>query len=356
MLDFVYHYTFIHYLANMIQLLENVDLTPYNTFGIKATCKYFVKITNRQEYLELLKHEAYQSYPHLILGGGSNVLFKTNYEGIVIKDELKGIEVQDQSEDFIRLKVAGGENWHQFVMFCVQHNYGGLENLSLIPGSVGAAPIQNIGAYGVEVKELIDEVTVWNTFNGEEERIAKSACNFGYRDSAFKNEWRGKYFISSVTLTLTKKNHRFNISYGAIQDTLKHLSHSEVDIQSIAQAVIHIRQSKLPDPTVIGNAGSFFKNPEISTTQFETLKRTHTQLPGYVSGDQQVKIPAGWLIEQCQWKGKRIRDAGVHTQQALVLVNYGNASGEELLSLAQHIQSSVHEKFNIMLTPEVNVI
>jgi UDP-N-acetylmuramate dehydrogenase len=340
----------------MIDLEENISLHPFNTFGIDIRAKYFVRITSKEDFQKLINTSIYKLHSSLILGGGSNVLFTKDYNGLVIKDDLKGIAIVDETPQLITIKVQAGENWHQFVMYCVKNNYGGVENLSLIPGTMGAAPMQNIGAYGIEVKEVIKEVEAIDRNNGSVRVFSNEDCRFGYRESVFKQALREKFFISSVTLTLTKNNHHLNTSYGAIQDTLKQMNVIQPTIQSVSNAVIHIRQSKLPDPLVIGNAGSFFKNPSISLHQYEELKKMHPNIPGYISENQLVKVPAGWLIEQCDWKGKRINNVGVHSQQALVLVNYGNAKGEELFQLAQRIQSSVKEKFDIDLTTEVNII
>ena len=249
-----------------------------------------------------------------------------------------------------------GEMWHDLVVYCVNHQFGGIQNLSLIPGTVGAAPIQNIGAYGVEMKEVVKEVAGINRINGDEKTFQNNECAFGYRESIFKHQLKEKFFISSVTLSLTKKNHLINTNYGAIKDTLKEMNIIEPTLKSISDAVIHIRKSKLPDPTQIGNAGSFFKNPTISLLHYQSLQKIYSNIPGYHSVNQEVKVPAGWLIEQCGWKGKRIHDIGVHAQQALVLVNYGNGNGKEILQLAMNIISSVKEKFNIILLPEVNII
>jgi UDP-N-acetylmuramate dehydrogenase len=340
----------------MIRIEDNVSLRPYNTFGIEAKARYLCKISSEAQLIELMDTHIYKNEPHLILGGGSNVLFTKDYTGLVIKVDLKGIRIENETDETVLLKAMSGEAWHDIVVHCVQHQWGGIENLSLIPGTVGAAPIQNIGAYGVEIKEVIQKVEgidlitrAYKSFNNDE-------CRFGYRESIFKHQLKGNFFISSVTLSLTKKNHRFNTSYGAITDTLKAMNITQPTLTSISHAVMQIRKSKLPDPAVIGNAGSFFKNPTITLMEYENLKKQFPQIPGYHSVNQEVKVPAGWLIEQCNWKGKRINNVGVHTQQALVLVNYGNGNGEEIFQLANQIQSSVMEQFNIKLLPEVNLI
>jgi len=339
----------------MIKIEENVNLKPYNTFGIAESARYFCKIHTEAELLELLSTDLYKNERHLILGGGSNVLFINDFDGLVIKVDLKGINKREEA-DTIELDVKSGEGWHEFVLYCVNNNWGGIENLSLIPGTVGAAPIQNIGAYGVEVKDVIKKVEGIDLLTSERRSFINEECLFGYRESIFKHDLKEKFFISSVTLTVSKQNHLMNTSYGAIKDTLNTMNVTTPTIKTISDAVIHIRKSKLPDPLVIGNAGSFFKNPSIELSQYKMLKKQYPEIPGYPSVNQTVKVPAGWLIEQCNWKGKRINNVGVHTHQALVLVNYGNAKGEEIFQLAQNILSSVKEKFAIALTPEVNII
>jgi UDP-N-acetylmuramate dehydrogenase len=340
----------------MIKIEENINLKPYNTFGIEENARYFCKISTEEELEELLSSEVYKNERHLILGGGSNILFTKDFDGLIIKVDLQGIKQQEGTDDTIDLNVKSGELWHNLVLYCVQQNLGGIENLSLIPGTVGAAPIQNIGAYGIEVKEVIQKVEAINLLTGERKSFTNAECMFGYRESIFKHELREKYFISSVTLTVTKKNHLLNTSYGAIQDTLKAMQVTEPTIKNISDAVIHIRKTKLPDPMIIGNAGSFFKNPTITLSQYEQLKNSYSEIPGYPSVNQSVKVPAGWLIEQCGWKGKRVNNIGVHAQQALVLVNYGNGKGNEIFQLAKNILTSVKEKFDITLTTEVNIV
>lgn len=339
----------------MIHIEENVSLRDYNTFGIQAYARYFCSITSEHDLLALMRQEVFKRNMHLILGGGSNLLFTKDFDGLVIKVNLKGIDLTEQSEDRVTLHVMSGEVWHEFVLHCVHHGYGGIENLSLIPGTVGAAPIQNIGAYGVEVKEVIERVHGIDLLTGEQKSFTNEQCQFGYRESIFKHTLKEKFFISSVTLTLTRINHRFNVQYGALADTLNAMNQSP-SLQSISDAVIQIRKSKLPDPSVIGNAGSFFKNPTISKAHYELLQKEHSKIPGYPSVNQEVKVPAGWLIEQCGWKGKRFQHVGVHAHQALVLVNYGGGTGDEIFQLAMRISESVQEKFNITLTPEVNII
>ncbi|MCU0368469.1 MAG: UDP-N-acetylmuramate dehydrogenase [Cyclobacteriaceae bacterium] len=339
-----------------MQIEENINLKPFNTFGIAVNARYFSKVSTAEELLELTQTPEFKNEKHLILGGGSNILFKSDFDGLIIKTELKGIEVIDESDEVVIIKVQSGELWHDLVLHCVNRQWGGIENLSLIPGTAGASPIQNIGAYGVELKDVLKEVEGIDLTTGEKLTFTNSECAFGYRDSIFKHQLKEKIFISSITLSLTKKNHLFNTSYGAIADTLKAMNVHEVSIQSISDAVIQIRKNKLPDPSQLGNAGSFFKNPVISFTHYQSLQKTFSTIPGYHSVNQEVKVPAGWLIEQCGWKGKRINHVGVHAHQALVIVNYDNATGEEIFDLAQQIISSVKQKFYITLTPEVNII
>lgn len=339
----------------MITIQEHVNLLPYNTFKIAANARYFASINSVAELHALMDTPVYKHEKHLILGGGSNVLLTGDFEGLVIKINLKGIETVWEDDSTIVLKVGAGEAWHDFVMFCVTNKYGGVENMSLIPGTMGAAPMQNIGAYGVEVKDVIKTVEAVDVNNGDVRVFSNRECEFGYRESVFKHKLKGKYFISSVTLTLTKKNHVLNTSYGAIQQTLDQ-HNTTVSVKAISDAVISIRQQKLPDPKVVGNAGSFFKNPTINQSQYELLKKQYPEIPGYFSENQHVKVPAGWLIEQCGWKGKTFDGIGVHPHQALVLVNYGSGTGEKIWKLAQDVLTSVKQKFSIDLQPEVNII
>jgi len=340
----------------MVTIKENVNLQPYNTFHIKASARYFTAVTSVEDIQSLIQTNIYKNYKHLILGGGSNILLTKDFEGLVIKIELKGIEIIDEDIASITLKVGAGEGWHSLVMHCVNNNWGGIENLSLIPGTVGAAPMQNIGAYGVEVREVIKNVEAIDRLTGEIRNFSNDECAFGYRESVFKSTLKEEFFISSVTLTLTKKNHRINISYGPLQSLFSSVQKDELSIKKISDAVIAIRQQKLPDPAVIGNAGSFFKNPTLSSSHYQQLLVQFPEMPGYQTENQDVKVPAAWLIEQCGWKGKAIGNIGVHKNQALVLVNYGDGEGEKIWLLAQQILSSVKEKFGVQLQPEVNVI
>lgn len=333
-----------------MQLLTNTSLKPFVTFGIEATCEHLYRIDDFEELQLAVKH---LENP-LILGGGSNVLPIGNLKRNIIRVELKGIEVEKLIGQDPIVHVAAGENWHEFVLYALDNNLGGIENLSLIPGTVGAAPIQNIGAYGVELESVFESLEALRIGDGELVTFTKAECSFGYRDSIFKKEAKDKYVITSVSMRLHRE-HKLNTSYGAIQDVLKEKEITNPGIRDISDAVIQIRQSKLPDPAVIGNAGSFFKNPTISKQQFEAVKALYPSLPGYPAKDDHFKIPAGWLIEQTGWKGKSIGNAGSYQHQALVLVNLGGASGTEIWALAEEIMRSVYEKFDIGLSPEVNV-
>jgi UDP-N-acetylmuramate dehydrogenase len=339
-----------------LQIKENISLLPYNTFQIAAQAKYFVVVKSVGDIQSLVTSEIFRSQPFMILGGGSNLLLTRDFDGLVIKNELKGIQVISESDKSITLKVGAGESWHDLVMYCVERNYGGIENLSLIPGTVGAAPMQNIGAYGVEVKEVIHNVEAIELSSGEVKIFSNEECEFGYRESVFKQKLKGRYFISSITLSVTKTNHVFHVNYGAIREVLLQNGEKDVSVKKISDAVISIRKSKLPDPNVIGNAGSFFKNPTVDAAFFESLKRKFPDIPSFPAEHGMVKIPAGWLIEKNGWKGKTLENIGVHKHQALVLVNYGGGNGKKIWELAMQIQSSVKENFNITLQPEVNIV
>jgi len=338
-----------------VNIQKDFSLLHYNTFGIDARCDFFIEILSVDDLKAIINDEKFRLMLKLILGGGSNLLFTQNFHGLVIKNSIKGITRVKEDDNYVWLKCNAGEVWHDIVLFAIQNNLAGIENLSLIPGQVGAAPMQNIGAYGVELESVFDSLEALNMETGETIIFVKDECHFGYRESVFKKEAKGKYCITSVTLRLNKKP-ALNISYGAIKDTLKEMNIEQPAIKDVSEAVIKIRTSKLPDPKVLGNAGSFFKNPEIPKQQFEKLKSTYPDMPNFPAANNQVKIPAAWLIEQCGWKGKRIGNTGSHAQQALVLVNYGNAKGNEVKNLALEIQQSVKEKFGIELTPEVNII
>ncbi|MGV8945718.1 MAG: UDP-N-acetylmuramate dehydrogenase [Lutibacter sp.] len=333
-----------------MKIQQNISLKPYNTFGIHSNAKRFVSIDSLKELKEIIAVEK----KVFLLGGGSNVLFTNDIEDLVIHLNTKGIIVNDFGVDEVLVTAEAGENWHEFVLWCISQDYGGLENLSLIPGNVGTSPIQNIGAYGVEIKDVFQQLEAIEIETGKTKIFTNKECNFDYRNSVFKNELKGKFIIINVTFKLTKKNHVINISYGAIKELLHNKRNPS--IKEISDAVIAIRQSKLPDPKEIGNSGSFFKNPVIDVNSFKKLKEKYPTIPNYVLSKKEVKIPAGWLIEQCGFKGKRFGDAGVHDKQALVLVNYDNASGQEIYALAKKIQQKVMETFNIILEIEVNVI
>lgn len=334
---------------------QNISLKPYNTFGIEVFASFFSEVINEEELLYFLQDKKWQAIPKLIIGGGSNLLFTKNFEGLVLKINLQGITISKENEDFVWLQIGAGENWHTIVLYTIANNWGGIENLALIYGTVGAAPMQNIGAYGVELKETFDSLQAIEIATGKKLNFDFANCKFGYRQSIFKQELKHKVIITNVTLRLTKHSHKFNVSYGAISQFLD-TNKQKPSLENIAAAVMQIRQSKLPNPAEIGNAGSFFKNPEISQTEFEAIKQKFPTIPSYVAENPDlVKIPAGWLIEQCGWKGKKLNQIGVHKDQALVLVNYGGGKGNEIWELALQIQDSVKQKFGIMLHNEVNI-
>jgi UDP-N-acetylmuramate dehydrogenase len=333
-----------------MKIRHNISLKKYNTFGIDVLAKTFVSVKSKDELLELIK----KNTPFFIISGGSNMLLTKAIDELVIHMAIKGIKILKEIKEHVFIDVNSGENWHDFVLWCLEHDFGGIENLSLIPGCVGTSPIQNIGAYGVEVKDVIEEVHVIDIDSGDIKIISNDDCKFGYRDSIFKNEAKGKYIITNVVFKLTKQHHKLNDQYGAIQSELKSSEINEPSIKNISDIIIKIRQQKLPDPKEIGNSGSFFKNPVITKSAFDKLQKVHNNMPNY-NVEALYKIPAGWLIEQCGFKGKRFGDAGVHKNQALVLVNYGNATGKEILKLAKKIQKTVEKQFGIHLDMEVNV-
>jgi UDP-N-acetylmuramate dehydrogenase len=337
-----------------MKIEQHYSLQQYNSFGIDIAAKYFSTFNSIETLEEIINHQQKLSEPLLVLGGGSNILFTNNFNGWVIKNDLKGIEIINDDESFIYIKAMAGENWHRFVLYCVDNGYAGIENLSLIPGNVGASPMQNIGAYGVEIKDVFYELEAYHIADKKMVRFSNKDCSFGYRESVFKRALKNQFIILSVTYQL-RKEPIFNTSYGAIEQELAAMKISSLSIKAISDAVINIRSSKLPDPKKIGNAGSFFKNPVITTNQFESLKKTFPELPGF-KNDEAIKVPAGWLIEQCGWKGFRNGDAGCYDKQALVLVNYGNASGSAIYELSSQIIESVQEKFGISLEREVNII
>lgn len=335
---------------------ENFSLKPYNTFGVEAKAKYFVEVHSIEELKQTLKLSNSNTLPLLFLGGGSNILFTKDFDGLAIKLSLKGISEENLNDNEVLVTAKAGENWHEFVLFCLNKNLGGLENLSLIPGNVGTSPMQNIGAYGTEIKDIFVDCKVLNLETLEIETFDIEKCRFGYRDSIFKQEGKGKYVILEVSFRLTIQNHNIKTEYGAIKSELENLGIENPTIQDVSKAVINIRQSKLPDPKVTGNAGSFFKNPTIPLTQFEELKQKFDNIQGYPNGEF-VKVPAGWLIEQCGWKGKQIGNVASHQLQSLVIINAtGNATGQEIFNFSTEIINSVKEKFGIELEREVNII
>jgi len=351
-----------------MKIKQNYDLTKLNTFGIASEAKFFIEINKEEELKDLFDSLEFKNNEKLFLGGGSNILFTKDFDGIVILNKLKGIEVVKEDNEYVFIKSMGGELWHDLVVFSVEHGYSGIENLSLIHGTVGAAPMQNIGAYGSEIKDVVDSVEAYEvetsdpsiTLGARKKVFKNEECFFGYRDSIFKKELKGKYFISAVILKLNK-TFKPNISYNVLKD---HLEKNKIEIKrskNISDAVINIRQSKLPDPKVLGSAGSFFKNVYVDNKKLEELKEKYPDisffeedLPAQAGG--RIKIPAGWLIENCGWKGKKVGNVGVHDKQALVLVNYGGAMGKEILDLANEIINSVFEKFGLKLEPEVNIV
>ena len=335
-----------------MNIKENISLKKYNTFGISVFAKRFISVDSVYELQQLLKVEK----DFFLISGGSNMLLTRDIEKLVIHINTKGISIDKEDDNFVYLTVNSGENWHDFVLWCVSQNYGGIENLSLIPGNVGTCPIQNIGAYGVEVKDTITVVEGLEVASGKILTFSNKDCKFGYRNSIFKNTHKRKIIITSVGFKLTKKNHQLNTSYGAIETHLISNKIINPTLKDISDAVISIRKSKLPDPKEIGNSGSFFKNPVIPMSQFLKLKKEHPTIPSYLVSDTEIKVPAGWLIEQSGFKGKRFGDAGVHHKQALVIVNYRNASGQDIYELAKKIKQTVQKKFKISLEIEVNII
>jgi UDP-N-acetylmuramate dehydrogenase len=334
---------------------SNTSLKVFNTFNIEASTKYFTELNSISDIHELMLSNEFKKNDNLILGGGSNVLFTKDFNGLVIKNAIKGIEIIKEDDDLVLVKCYAGENWHEFVTWCINKNYGGLENLSLIPGCTGASPMQNIGAYGVEIKDIFFDLEAINLFTGELTVFNKTDCQFGYRESVFKKQLKNQYLITSVTFQLTKKP-VFNIEYGAIKQELDKMNIKELSIKAISDAVISIRSSKLPNPKIIGNAGSFFKNPEVSVETYNRLKSEFPNIVAYPLDNSNYKLAAGWLIEQSGLKGMRIGDAGVHNLQALVLVNYGNAKGNDIFNLSTEVLEKVKDKFDVDLEREVNII
>lgn len=336
-----------------MQIQENISLKPYNSFAIDVKARSFASFSDIEELSELVTPAS--KLGTLILGGGSNILFTQDFNGLVLKNEIKGIVKIKEDDEFVYIQAGAGENWHQFVLYCIENEWAGVENLSLIPGCVGASPMQNIGAYGVEIKDVFHELKAFHRKEKTNYTFDLNACDFGYRESVFKRKYKDEFVITNVTFRL-RKQPVFNTSYGAIEQELERMEVKELSIKAIADAVINIRSSKLPNPKEIGNAGSFFKNPEVSKEQFSILQNEFPSIVGYGLSNGNMKLAAGWLIEQCGWKGYRKGDAGCHAMQALVLVNYGNATGEEIYNLSEEILQSVREKFGVMLEREVNIV
>lgn len=339
----------------MNNVLKHVSLKKYNTFGIEALADNFMEVSENQDVISIMSWARAHKVEPFIVGGGSNILLTQSSYPLIVVNRFAGINKVAENDDHVWIESGAGEVWHDLVVFCIKNNWGGIENLSLIPGTVGAAPMQNIGAYGVEIKEVFESLDAIDMETGELRTFNNEECRFGYRESIFKKELKGKYFITSVRLKLNK-NHKINTTYGAIEEVLNQKNIDAPTIKDVSDAVMEIRQSKLPDPAVIGNAGSFFKNPVISKDQFDQMRMEYTQIPGYVQPDGSVKVPAGWLIEQCGWKGKRLDDIGVHSKQALVLVNHGGGTGAAIRDLAYDIKRSVMDKFKVEINPEVNII
>ncbi|QES88985.1 UDP-N-acetylmuramate dehydrogenase [Rhizosphaericola mali] len=339
-----------------MSILNNISLKPYNTFGIDVMAEQFAGFESQAELVYILE-QAKTTTPTLVLGGGSNILLTKDVQGLVLKNEIKGIKILEETDDYVLVQAGAGEIWHPFVRKCIEKNYSGIENLSLIPGCVGASPMQNIGAYGVEIKDIFYSLDAYHLQDKRVDTIKKEDCNFGYRESAFKRKWKGEYIILNVTYKLSK-HPQFHVEYGAIKEELEKMQIDNLSIKAISDAIINIRSSKLPDPKIIGNAGSFFKNPTIEKTQFEKLKSVFPHIKGFtIEGNiDKIKVAAGWLIEQAGWKGFREKDYGVHKNQALVLVNYGSATGAQVFDLSTRIIHSIEDKFGITLEREVNIL
>lgn len=347
-----------------MRIKQNYNLAKLNTFGINVNAKFFVEIRNEKDLKDLFSSSEFKDNENLFLGGGSNILFTKDFEGIVVLNKLKGIEIIKENSENVWIKSMGGELWNDLVLLSVERGYWGLENLSLVPGTVGASPVQNIGAYGVEIKDSLENVEAFNVKTGEKKVFSKKECEFGYRDSVFKNKLKGKYFITAVIFKLSKKENK-NINYEALQDYLEENNLKIKSSKDVSEAIADIRRSKLPDPKILSNAGSFFKNVYVDIDKLLEIELKYLNVPSFeepasakaTAGEgKKIKISAGWLIEQCGWKGKRMGNVGVHEKQALVLVNYGGATGKEILNLANQIIASVQQKFGLKLVPEVNLI
>ncbi|AWI25838.1 UDP-N-acetylmuramate dehydrogenase [Flavobacterium pallidum] len=337
-----------------MEIFDNFSLKKYNTFGIEAFAKQFVAIHNTDELKQILEQNT--SKEKFILGGGSNMLLTQDIDALVIHIDIKGKKVIFENDDVVEVQCNAGENWHEFVLWTIDHGFGGLENMSLIPGNVGTTPVQNIGAYGTEIKDTFVSCEAMDIKTLEIRTFSNTECAFGYRESIFKNEAKGQYIITSVTFRLTKKDHKINTSYGDILAELAKKNIETPTLKDVSNAVISIRKSKLPDPAELGNSGSFFKNPIIPKVQFDAIKEKFPEIRFFPVSDTEVKVPAGWLIEQAGFKGKRFGDAGVHKNQALVLVNYGNATGAEILEVSRKVQQAVFDIYGINIEAEVNII
>ncbi len=337
-----------------MKIQKHISLQPYNTFGIDVNANMFTEWKSVDDVIEYTKSDEWKNLPRLILGGGSNMLLTGDFDGLVVKNSVLGKEVVSENNKEVILRFGGGENWHDMVLWTISQGWNGLENMSLIPGSIGAAPIQNIGAYGKELKDVFVELEAVDLKTGHRKIFNLEECGFGYRNSVFKNEFKDLYIISSVTIKLSKLP-IFNTSYGTIGIELEKMGVKELSAKAISDAVVSIRKSKLPDPKELGNSGSFFKNPIISISDFEEVQFDHPNLPSYPAGEGFVKVPAGWLIDNAGWKGKRVGNCGVHTKQALVLVNYGGATGDEIFQLSEDIIADIIQKYGIELEREVNI-
>ena len=337
-----------------MEILHHFSLKNYNTFGIEAKAEKFIAVHSVAELKSVLEQNKNQK--KFILGGGSNMLLTKDIEALVIHIDLKGKKILKEDDDFVWVEGQAGENWHQFVLWNIEQNFGGLENMSLIPGNVGTTPVQNIGAYGAEIKDTFVSCEAMNIETQEMRTFTKEECNFGYRESIFKHEVKDQYIITSVVFKLTKQNHKINTSYGDILAELAKNNITTPSLKDVSNAVIAIRKSKLPDPAELGNSGSFFKNPILLKTDFEKIHQNFPEMRFFDISKTEVKVPAGWLIEHAGLKGKRFGDAGIHKNQALVLVNYGNATGQEILDVSKNIQETIFKTFGIHIEAEVNVI
>ena len=337
-----------------MEILTDFSLKNYNTFGIEAKATQFVAVHDIADLKTVLEQN--KSQKKFILGGGSNMLLTKDIEALVIHIDLKGKKIKQENDDFVWVESQAGENWHEFVLWTINQDFGGLENMSLIPGNVGTTPVQNIGAYGTEIKDTFVSCEAMAIENQEIRTFTKEECHFGYRESIFKNDVKDQYIITAVVFKLTKRNHKINTSYGDISGELLKNNITNPTLKDVSNAVIAIRKSKLPDPAELGNSGSFFKNPIVLKSDFEKIHQQFPEMRYFDISETEVKVPAGWLIEQAGFKGKRFGDAGIHKNQALVLVNYGKATGQEILNVSKEIQATVFKKFGIYIEAEVNVI